>query len=96
MLVLRRRKGEAIRIGENIRIVISDVQDGRIVRFAIDAPPEIPVHRGEIHRLIQRENRAAAGDILRWMRQAGTPALAADTASSKESSHAAGPDDGDG
>ncbi len=86
MLVLRRRKGEAIRIGENIRIVITDVQDGRIVRFAIDAPPEVPVHRTEIHRLIQRENQAAAGDILRWMRSGGA---SASEEPAKENKHAA-------
>lgn len=69
MLVLRRTVGQSIRINDDIRIVIQDVQDGRIVRFAIDAPPDVPVHRLEIYELIQKENQAAAGtDALRWLK----------------------------
>jgi len=69
MLVLRRTVGQSIRINDDIRIVIQDVQDGRIVRFAIDAPPDVPVHRLEIFELIQKENQAAGGtDALRWLK----------------------------
>lgn len=69
MLVLRRTVGQSIRINDDIRIVIQDVQDGRIVRFAIEAPPEVPVHRLEIYRLIQQENQAAASaDSLAWLK----------------------------
>jgi len=69
MLVLRRTIGQSIRINDDIRIVIQDVQDGRIVRFAIDAPPEIPVHRLEIYKLIQAENQSAASaNALNWLK----------------------------
>lgn len=69
MLVLRRTIGQAIRINDNIRIVIQDIQDGRIVRFAIEAPPEISVHRLEIYRLIQAENQSAASaNPLHWLK----------------------------
>jgi carbon storage regulator len=59
MLVLTRRVGETIRIGDDISIRVVDIQRGQ-VRFAIDAPRDIPVHREEIYRLVQEENRAAA------------------------------------
>ena len=59
MLVLTRRIGESIRIGENITVRVLNIQRGQ-VRFAIDAPREIPVHREEIYKLVQEENRAAA------------------------------------
>jgi len=59
MLVLTRRLGESIRIGDNISIRVLDIQRGQ-VRVAIDAPREIPVHREEIYQQVQEENRNAA------------------------------------
>lgn len=47
MLVLSRRPGEVIQIGENIRIVLVDCGTGR-ARIGIDAPREIPVWRDEL------------------------------------------------
>lgn len=69
MLVLRRKIGQVIRINDNIRIVIQDVQNEHIVRIGIEAPKDIPVHRQEIYDLIQQENRAAGGaDVLNWLK----------------------------
>jgi len=69
MMVLRRKAGEAIRIGDDIKIVVQEVQNGRIVRFGIEAPEEVAVHRLEIYELIQAENRAASGaDALAWLK----------------------------
>ncbi len=59
MLVLTRRLGESIRIGDHITIRILDIQRGQ-VRIAIDAPRQIPVHREEIYQQVQEENRKAA------------------------------------
>lgn len=59
MLVLTRKNGESIRIGDDISIRVIGIQR-RQVRFAIDAPREIPVHREEIYELVQKENREAA------------------------------------
>jgi len=71
MLVLRRKIGQVIRINDDIRIVIQDVQNEHIVRIGIEAPPEIPVHRQEIYDLIQQENRSAGGaDTLKWLKGA--------------------------
>ena len=47
MLVLRRKKGEAIKIGDNITVTVSDIgQD--CVQIAIDAPREISILRSEL------------------------------------------------
>jgi len=59
MLVLTRRVGETIRIGDDVSISILEVQKGQ-VRVAIDAPREIPVHREEVYQVVQAENRQAA------------------------------------
>ncbi len=59
MLVLTRRVGESIRIGDEISVRVLDIQRGQ-VRFAIDAPRQIPVHREEIYEQVQQENKEAA------------------------------------
>jgi carbon storage regulator len=48
MLVLSRRVGEEIVIDSNIRVVIVAVQ-GNKVRIGVEAPPNVPVDRLEIH-----------------------------------------------
>ena len=62
MLVLARREGESIRIGDDITITVIAIRRDHTqevssvkVRLAIDAPREIPVHREEIYEIIQRE-----------------------------------------
>lgn len=60
MLVLTRKSAEAIRIGDNIRVVVVEVKDGQ-VKLGIEAPHDLPVHREEIYMKIQNENVAAAG-----------------------------------
>ena len=46
-MVLRRKTGEAIRIGNDIKIVVQEIQNGQIVRFGIEAPTEVAVRRLE-------------------------------------------------
>lgn len=53
MLILTRRNGESINIGEDIIIRILAV-DGGQVRIGIEAPKEIPVHRDEVYERIQK------------------------------------------
>ena len=58
MLVLTRKLGENIRIGDNVKITVLEVRSGQ-VKIGIEAPPEIKVHREEIYERIQEENRRA-------------------------------------
>jgi carbon storage regulator len=57
MLILKRRVGENIMIGDDIAFGILDVK-GNQVRVGINAPAETSVHREEIYIRIQRENEA--------------------------------------
>jgi carbon storage regulator len=59
MLVLTRKLGESIRIGDNITIKIVDL-DGRHVKLGIEAPRTVAINREEIYERIQHENRAAS------------------------------------
>jgi len=69
-MVLRRKRGEAILLADNIRLIILDVKNGKNVRFGIEAPMDVPVHRLEIFELIQAENHAASsGDITSWVKR---------------------------
>lgn len=56
MLVLSRRPGEKIRIGDDIEIVVISIQ-GNQARIGIKAPPEVEVHREEVYTRIQEERR---------------------------------------
>jgi carbon storage regulator len=58
MLVLTRKLGENIRIGDTVKITVLEVRSGQ-VKLGIDAPPEVKVHREEIYARIQEENRRA-------------------------------------
>jgi carbon storage regulator len=59
MLVITRKPGERIRLGNDITVTVLDVA-GSTVRLGIDAPAEIPVFRHEVWEAIEAENRAAA------------------------------------
>lgn len=59
MLVLMRKRGERIRIGHDIEVVVTEIRRN-FVRLGISAPPGVPVFREEIHRLIAEENLRAA------------------------------------
>lgn len=54
MLVLSRRQNETIVINDNIVVTVVGMRDGK-VRLGIEAPRDIPVHRGEIYKRIQLE-----------------------------------------
>ena len=57
MLVLTRKLGENIRIGDAVKITVLEVRSGQ-VKLGIEAPPEVKVHREEIYARIQEEKRA--------------------------------------
>lgn len=62
MLVLSRKKGETIIIGDNIEISVIDIQ-GDTVRIGINAPRDISIYRQEIYQEIQAENRKALENL---------------------------------
>ncbi len=53
-MVLTRKKNESIVIGDNTTVTVVDIR-GDKVRLGIGAPRETPVHRQEVHDIIQRE-----------------------------------------
>lgn len=59
MLILTRKLGESIQIGDDIRITFLDIK-GKQLRIGIDAPKEVMVHREEVYRMIQDQNLQAA------------------------------------
>jgi len=59
MLVLTRKIGEKIVIGENIVLTVVDVK-GDNIRLGIDAPKDVKIYRGEIFDAIVAENKDSA------------------------------------
>lgn len=59
MLVLTRKAGEGIIIGDDIKITVIELKGGG-VRIGIDAPREMKVHRQEVFDRIKQENMEAA------------------------------------
>ena len=59
MLILARRIGESIMIGDQVEISVVDIK-GDQVKLGIKAPNEVKVYRREVYAAIQAENRAAA------------------------------------
>lgn len=62
MLILTRRLGESITIGDNIKVSVLGVS-GRQVRLGIDAPSNVMVHREEVYVRIQEENKKASKSL---------------------------------
>jgi carbon storage regulator len=58
MLVLARKAGESIVIGDNIRVKVVSV-DGDQIKIGIEAPRTVEIHREEIYDAIRTENRLA-------------------------------------
>jgi carbon storage regulator len=59
LLILTRRIGEGLTIGEDIRIVVLEVR-GKQVCLGIESPREIAIHRDEIFQRLSQENQLAS------------------------------------
>jgi carbon storage regulator len=60
MLILTRKVGEVIMIGDDIVVKVLGVRSGQ-VKIGIEAPRELPVHRHEIFERIKSEDGARSG-----------------------------------
>lgn len=61
MLILTRRIGESLMIGDEVSVHVLSVK-GNQVRIGVNAPNEVPVHREEIYERIRTENRGGAAE----------------------------------
>ena len=67
MLVLTRRVGESLVIGNEVTVTVLEVR-GDQVRIGVDAPRSIQVHREEVHRELEAENASATAAAHRTRR----------------------------
>jgi carbon storage regulator len=64
MLVLKRRPGQGIDVGNDVKIILQEIRGGQ-VKIAIVAPDDVRVKRSEITDTISRENIRAAESCSR-------------------------------
>ncbi|WP_293983944.1 carbon storage regulator CsrA [uncultured Clostridium sp.] len=58
MLIITRKKGESIMIGDDIEITISKIDDGS-VKIGIEAPKNVNILRKELYEEVEKENKEA-------------------------------------
>ncbi|HUU30054.1 MAG TPA: carbon storage regulator CsrA [archaeon] len=86
MLILTRKLGESIAIGDQIKMTLLEVQ-GKQVKIGVSAPKDVTIHRQEIYEKIHQENVRACmtseKDLSRLAQLINTPA------GGKETQHSA-------
>lgn len=60
MLILTRRVGESVMVGDDVTITVLDVK-GNQVRIGVNAPKDVAVHREEIYERIRQEKEQGGG-----------------------------------
>jgi carbon storage regulator len=58
MLILTRRAGQSLYVGDNIRITVLGIQ-GKQVKIGLDLPETMTVYRDEVYKRVMEENRMA-------------------------------------
>ena len=58
MLIITRKKGESLMIGDDIEITVSKLEDGS-VKLGIQAPKDITILRKELYEAVEKENKEA-------------------------------------
>jgi len=71
MLILTRRVGETLMIGDEVTVTVLGVK-GNQVRIGVNAPRDVPVHREEIYERIKREQANGEGPAEDSERQAAS------------------------
>ena len=59
MLILTRKLGEMIRIGDDVTVRVVEVR-GNQIRLGVEAPPQVRIYREEIYKAIRQQNEQAA------------------------------------
>lgn len=73
MLILTRRVGETVVVGDEITITVLGIK-GNQIRCGINAPKRVAVHREEIYERIKREERCDSGDKSKAVTENGVAA----------------------
>ncbi len=58
MLILTRRSGESLYLGDNIKVTVLSIQ-GKQIKLGLDVPREMTVYREEIYKRVQEQNKLA-------------------------------------
>ncbi|MCY6370422.1 carbon storage regulator CsrA [Clostridium ganghwense] len=59
MLVIKRKKGESLLVGDDIEVTVIGIENGA-VKLAIDAPKTVTILRSELYKEVGEENQKAA------------------------------------
>jgi carbon storage regulator len=63
MLILTRRVGETVMIGDDVTVTVVGIKGNQIVRVGINAPRSVEVHRKEIYKRIKAGERRPPGSL---------------------------------
>ncbi len=61
MLILTRKVGESLMLGDNFKVSLLDVKGGN-AKFGIEAPKDVPVHRAEVAEKLRKNSASESSD----------------------------------